>query len=318
VIISALLGMVGWLVVALAGPRLAHRLPPAVATRLLVTAAAAVAGSMVIIGGLLGLTWLARLPEVVELGPWSAVALRADSPVPVVVAIGAAGTVTATVGYASSLLGRRIHGVWHTRRACHGLRHAAGLIVLDDARPVAFSTPPPAGRIVVTTGLLRGLDGAEQRVLLAHEASHLRHGHAWWTVAADLAAAVNPVLVPTARAVHQAVERWADEDAAAAVRNRPLVARTVARTALLMRGSHTASTNLGAATSGVPERVAALLAPAPARRTWAATLLVALLLGVGGATVAVEHHADAFFDRAHLRVAATHLRPVHGRGHPTR
>lgn len=310
-ITAVLLGMASWLVVAMAGPRLAHRLPPALATRLLVVAAAAVAASMLVIAGLVGLTWFARLPEVIELGPWSGVALRADSPVPVVVAVVAAGTLTATVGSAAGLLARRVRAVWQTRRACRGLRHADGLIVLDQAHPLAFSTPPPAGRIVVTAGLLRGLDPAERRVLLAHESSHIRHGHAWWAIAADLAAAVNPLLIPTARAVHQAVERWADEDAAAAVRDRPLVARTLARSALLMGGARLSAPNLPAATSGVPERVAALLTPAPARRMWAATVLVTLLFGVAGATGVVERHADEFFDQAQLPTAATHFQHHH-------
>ena len=51
---------------------------------------------------------------------------------------------------------------------------------------------------------------------------------------AELAAAVNPLLGPTARTVAQAVERWADEDAACALADRTLAARTLARTALLM------------------------------------------------------------------------------------
>jgi hypothetical protein len=46
-------------------------------------------------------------------------------------------------------------------------------------------------------------------VVLAHETSHLLHNHAWWLLAADLAAAANPLLRPTARTAARCVERWA-------------------------------------------------------------------------------------------------------------
>src|SRR5262249_42248568 len=49
---------------------------------------------------------------------------------------------------------------------------------------------------------------------------HLVHRHAWWLLGADLAAAANPLLRPTAAVIGQAVERWADEDAAASIGDR--------------------------------------------------------------------------------------------------
>jgi Zn-dependent protease with chaperone function len=304
VIGASLAGLGAWLIVAVLGPHLAHRLPPATATRLLVTTAVAVAASTVIIGGLLASTWLALLPEVIELGPWSPAALRAHNPVPTAVAVVAAATITAAIAVAIAVLGRRIASAWQARQACRGLRHADGLIVIDDPRPEAFSTPPPSGRVVVTTGLLRGLDSEERRVLLAHEASHIAHGHSWWAVAADLAAAVNPMLIPTARAIHHTLERWADEDAAVDVRDRALAARALARSALLIHASRP-SPLLCATNRGVPERVAALLAPAPARRRLPTTLVVTLMLVVTAATAQVQQHADNFFDGAHVGV--THI-----------
>ena len=69
-------------------------------------------------------------------------------------------------------------------------------------------------------------------MLIAHEQSHRAHRHTWWTLAADLAAAVNPPLRPTARGVRDATERWADKDAAR-ITDRRLVAATIARVALL-------------------------------------------------------------------------------------
>lgn len=306
---ATIAGIAVWLAVAIVGPRLGHRLRPATATRLLVSAAVVVAGSGLIVGGLLAATWLARLPEIIELGPWSADALRTHAPVPVAVAVAATAAIIGTVAYAITVLGRRIGSFHRVNRACHGLRHADGLIVVDDQRPDAFSVPPPGGRIVVTTGMLRGLDERERRALLAHETSHVTHGHSWWVLAADLAAAMNPVLIPTARAVHHAVERWADEDAAAEVCDRKLVARTLARSALLVHAARAVPPALAAATSGVPQRVAALLAPAPARRPVPTTLLIVLLMAVTGATVLVQRSADEFFDRAH-RAAVTRVTSV--------
>ena len=106
------------------------------------------------------------------------------------------------------------------------------LVVLDSDMPDAFTTPEATGRIVVTRGMLRALPADERAALLAHERSHLSHRHAWWATAADLAARANPTLVPTARTLRNAVERWADEDAAARLGDRRLVARALARAAL--------------------------------------------------------------------------------------
>jgi Zn-dependent protease with chaperone function len=309
------------LAVAAAGPGLGRRLPPAAATRLLVLAAVVVAASTLLVGGLLAFTWLAQLPEVVELGPWSVAMLRAGTPVPVVVAAGATVAVAASVLHAGTVLVRRGVGWWRMRRAVHGLADAAGLIVLHDDRPDAYSTPPPGGRIVVSVGLLRALEPTERRVLLAHESSHLRHHHAWWVLAADVAAAVNPVLVPTARAVGHTVERWADEHAAVEVGDRALVARTLARSALLVHTAGTAGTAgtartggaagtagttgtgaraLGAVARAVPQRVRALLAPAPRWRPVTAALLLGLLLVTAGAAATVQRDADEFFDHARI------------------
>src|SRR5207248_917984 len=76
---AALLAAAGCLAYALAGPRLARRLPPAVATRWLVVAALLVAVSSVLVVVAVAATWVGLLPGVGELGPWSAQRLRADS-----------------------------------------------------------------------------------------------------------------------------------------------------------------------------------------------------------------------------------------------
>ena len=220
-------------VFAVIGPPLGRRLPPAVATRVLVSAAVAVAAAT---GGVLAVaafTLIGQIPQIADVGRWSAQVVRDADPVPPLVAVACGLLVLPAAGRAVVLLVRRLVAFTEVQRACRD--HPDALIVLDDDRPDAFATPGLRARIVVTTGLIRGLDSQEQRAVLAHERSHVIHRHAWWILAADLAAAANPLLGPTARAVAHAVERWADEDAAGEVADRRLVARAVGQAALLRR-----------------------------------------------------------------------------------
>src|SRR5207248_82332 len=57
---------------AVVGPRLARRLPPAAATRLLVPASLVVAGSSVWVLVVVAFTWVAQWPAVSRYGQWSA------------------------------------------------------------------------------------------------------------------------------------------------------------------------------------------------------------------------------------------------------
>ncbi len=59
-------------------------------------------------------------------------------------------------------------------------------------------------------------------MLLAHERAHARNSHYLFTSAARLAAAANPLLRPVAAEVGYAIERWADERAAAETGDRAL------------------------------------------------------------------------------------------------
>jgi beta-lactamase regulating signal transducer with metallopeptidase domain len=141
--------------------------------------------------------------------------------------------------------------------------------------------------VVVSTAMLRALPVAERRALLAHESSHLRHRHHLYALAADIAAAANPLLRPAARTVRAGIERWADEDAAAAVGDRRLVARSLARAARAALASAPPGPPAGAlAVTGddVGSRARALLLPAPPSRRGVA---VAVLAVIGVATLSV-------------------------------
>jgi Peptidase family M48 len=295
---AALLAALGCVAFALAGPRLARRLRPAAATCALTVGAVVTAATSLLVIAELAAAWIAQLPEIVDLGPWSAAKLRAGSPIPADAAIGCIALIVAAMGHFGVTGWRRLRALAAVHRCCQKLPAAAtGLVVLDSERPDAFATPLPSGRIVVTTGLLRALSAEERRTLLAHERSHLSHHHAWWVLATDLAAAANPLLWWTAREVRRSVERWADEDAAADVGNRALTARTIARVALLMNAAHAAPA-LAATGGDVPARVRALLAAPPRRRLLPAVAIAGIVALSVASGVTEQVAADTVFDRA--------------------
>jgi Zn-dependent protease with chaperone function len=174
---------------ALIGPRLARRLPPAAATRLLIPASLVVAASGVWVLIAVGFMWVAQFPAVSRYGEWSAEQVREDSPFPTVIAIGCTLLAVLAVGRAATAGTRRIRILLAVRQSCRRIGAPGSLVVLDNDRPDAFATPGASGRIVITTGLLRALTVDERRALLAHEASHLAHRHAWWLLAAEALAA---------------------------------------------------------------------------------------------------------------------------------
>lgn len=116
---------------------------------------------------------------------------------------------------------------------------------------------------------------------------------------ADIAAAGNPLLRRVPAAVRLGVERWADEDAAAAVGDRRIAGRALARVALLRaaltRVAFTAplqgvgAPGLGIGALQVAVRVRALLEPAPRphmSRLVALVTMSLIVLLVGAASLA--------------------------------
>ncbi|UQA94079.1 M56 family metallopeptidase [Streptomyces halobius] len=195
-------------------------------------------------------------PEVRRAVPYDEVAGRAA--IPALIAVVAACTRTAW----------RHHRVRRrAERALAGLP-ATPVAVLPDEIPYAYALPGRRDRIVVTTGMLAGLDGAERRALLAHERAHLVHRHHRFLLTVQLAAHANPFLRPLRTAVTYTAERWADEDAATRTGSRRAVARAIGKSALVTRGAPIATLAGFAAAGPVPRRVAALLGPTPTGRVW--------------------------------------------------
>lgn len=168
--------------------------------------------------------------------------------------------------------------------------------VLDSASPDAFALPHlptlptlrrPVrrarnhGRVVVSTSMLAALDPDQQRVLVEHERSHLRHRHLGWIQLAESCAVLNPLLRGVPDVVRSAAEREADLDAAAAVDDQELTARTIAAAALARAGIEPGRRRppAPAATGGdVVRRVEYLLRPTRPRSTRFSTLVVAAVV----------------------------------------
>lgn len=265
---------------ALVAEPLSRRLSPAVAARLLAAAAALSALlvvwalAAVMLGGLNEAPWLAE-----HLG-WCRPVTNLTHSVPLPAASVAA--------VAFALIIRRGAIRLRAWRAARVAPSADGLTVVTSEQPLAYAVPGRPGHIVASTSLLELLDAGERRAMLAHEQAHLDLRHHRYVRAAELAASV-PVLSPVALAVRFATERWADEEAAAQVGDRRLVARALSRAALATSKPFAPAGAGGLVGEGMLERVEELLeakAPPP-RLVQAAVLAAAIgsLVAVGGLTV---------------------------------
>ncbi len=282
-VLTAGLAAVGAAVGAFAVPR---RLRPVAATRLIallaVGAALAFVWTLVMIAG----TGLAQVHGIAERVTWCSgyVAAHRDSITPLgVLALG--GLAGAAI---SIVVVRRRQRVFRARP------HDRELAVVTSDEPSAFALPGRPGQIVVTTAMLCSLDPAERRVLLAHEHAHLRLRHHRYVRVTQLAIAALPVLHPMLARIRYATERWADEEAAHAVGDRALVARAIARAALLQPTPD--AHGMAFTDSDVVARVRAMLAEPPERSLRIELSLGAVGVGLLGATVASAlfvHHSLA-------------------------
>ena len=167
------------------------------------------------------------------------------------------------------------------------------LAVLDNPDAHAYAVPGRPGRILVSSGLLRTATPDDRRVVLAHERAHLVHRHHRLRALTELAAALNPLLVPARSAVAFLVERWADEAAAEVVGSRRQAAAALARVALTTSPARLAPGALAFHREAVVERVLALQAPrAPSRKS-----LAVLTLGLAGLAALCEADATLAFGR---------------------
>ena len=239
-----------------------RRLHPRVGARALAIAISSLALAAVAALGTIAIGFVAAIPWVKDNVLWCSDLARTHGEVPTSVGLLA----VATLGIMGVSAARALRQTLKIH--AHGSNApTAGMELVDDERPDAYAIGGRRGRIVVTSGMLRLLEPAEQAVLVAHERSHLRHRHNRYTTLAVVAAAAVPPLRFVSRRLRLALERWADEDAAAEVGDRRLVAQALIRASLGRTDyggglSGTDGVN-GLGLLGVPGRVEALLLPAP-------------------------------------------------------
>jgi hypothetical protein len=170
--------------------------------------------------------------------------------------------------------------------------------IVDEAGIIAHAIPARRGRagtVVVSTGLIAALDPHELQAVVAHERAHLEHRHHRFLAAIDVAASIVPLVRPLRTHIRLATERWADEDAAAHVRSRRVVATAVARAALATVPQPYTMAMSGSSTVA---RVNALLLPASDHsrlRAVTVTLSASMAAGALLATTVQVHHALGLF-----------------------
>lgn len=140
------------------------------------------------------------------------------------------------------------------------------VVVLPVARPLALSFEHRRHRqvIVVSNGLLDALSPTQVAAVVRHEAAHLRYRHQRLLTLATVADRVLGWLPPVARsaaALHLAVERWADEEAA---RPSPAARQAVRDSLLTLAGLCPVAGVAGFAdVSTLAARITALESPPP-------------------------------------------------------
>ncbi|MFE6403542.1 M48 family metalloprotease [Streptomyces alboflavus] len=300
VFLPLVLPLSAWPVARLA----AQHLHPRTATRLLTALAAVMAVCSTLCLALLMVVGTAQLPGNPLPDGWSDPEVRAALPYDEVAGRAAIPALTIVCGALARTLWR--HATVRRRgwRALAGLPGTSVAVLPDRAEAYAYALPgkerraegrsrgrrrtgrsgrgAPHGRVVVSRALLDRLQPAERRALFAHERAHLTARHHRFLLVTQLAARANPFLRPLRTATAYTAERWADEEAAAVVRDRRVVARAIGKAALARpRTPGPALAGLAAA-GPVPRRVAALLGPAPAART-RPSLFTAMGLALWGA-----------------------------------
>ncbi|MFF0434408.1 M56 family metallopeptidase [Streptomyces sp. NPDC004327] len=317
VFLPLLLPLSAWPVARLAE----HRLHPRAATRLLTGFAVVLALCSTLCLALLMVVGTAQLPGNPLPDGWSDPEVRAAVPYDEIAGRAAIPALGAVVLACLHAVARHLRVRRRAERALAGLPGGRAVAVLPDPAPYAYALPgrrrpgrsggngDRRGRVVVSTGMLAALGPAERRALFAHERAHLTGRHHRHLLAVRLAARANPFLRPLCTAVAYTAERWADEEAAAAVGNRRTVARAIGRAALISAPVPVAATlpqitggisrrGAGAGAGPVPRRVAALLGPEPAEPGVAWPPLstaagLAVWVAAAGATVSALSSANS-------------------------
>jgi hypothetical protein len=277
-LVVPLLSAVG---IALWSTAVHRRVRPQVSAVLLTGAILGVAAAAVPTMTVLAVGFLAHLPYLGGGFEWCQLVLGIHASVNPW--LGGAATVALLVGIIRVGLSVR---AWRQHRCAE----SGGPALVDSDDWFAYALPGPGGRVAVSAGLVNALDGDELEVVLAHERGHATHRHDRHLLVAELAAAFVPPVEWLRRRLRFTLERWADEEAVAAVGgDRERVAFTLARVAL---GPGEAPRTVAAFNGlGVAARVEALLRPQPLRNEgiWSSTIGVGVM-AVGLSAAVQAHH----------------------------
>ncbi|MFJ9176436.1 M56 family metallopeptidase [Streptomyces sp. NPDC102360] len=303
VFLPLVLPLTAWPVARLA----AHRLHPRTATRLLTCVAAVMAVCSTVCLALLMVVGTAQLPGNPLPDGWSDPEVRAAVPQDEIAGKAAIPALLTVVAACARTLWRHFTLRRRAHAALAGLP-ATQVAVLPDPQAYAYALPDGGrGRIVVSAALLDRLAPAERRALFAHERAHLTARHHRLLLTVRLAARANPFLRPLSSAVAYTAERWADEEAAARVGDRKVVARAIGKAALSAGGTREPLFAAFAAPGPLPRRVAALLAPPPSEQDRASAFtsvgLATWTAGFGTAASAMSSANSALTLAATLHAA---------------
>ena len=243
----------------------------------------------------------ARIGPIAAIGGWSPNLLADRTPVPLALSV-CAGVVLAAIVFASGCLWVRRIAELRSAQQTWATTDPSGITVTTDAAVDAFAVEGTATtrRVVLTSGLIHNLtDPALQQAVIEHERSHLRHHHLLYRLAVETAGAANPLLRPIRRCVDEALEAWADDDAAEAT-GHATVATAIAIVALA-RTNPRRRISLAIADTSTTRRVERLLTPEKPNRVGAIigtglTLSALIVLAV------CCHQTETFFEA--LRTAS--------------
>lgn len=259
-----------------------RRLPPRMATRVLIAALGAVVLAAIPTVWVLSVGYLTHLPLLGGQLHWCAKTLGVHESIPMWAGLPA--TAVTVLGAARA---RRV--VRRYRRSRWDL--PGDVAITPHADAFAYTLPGRGGQIVLSHGITELLDADETSVVLAHEAVHAKYRHDRYILVARIASAMLPIVRPLASRLNYSLERWADEEAAAVCGDRGLVAETLGKVAL-----HGIAVDAVPAFAGlgVIARVKSLLdPPVGAPRPIAMSAMWACLLAVTASAVTQLHHLGA-------------------------
>jgi hypothetical protein len=231
---------------------------------------------------------VARIPVVASIGQWSAGSVGAVVTFPPALSWLAAALGVLLLVKVGRCVAGEVSQIRRGRDTLDVLSATPEVVVVDDSLPFAyalFGWRRGSGKVVVSTGMLLALGAPELEAVLAHERAHLRHHHALYQLAGDLATAMNPLLGETRRNLDLVLERWADEEAAGQT-DRAVVADALGKSALAnlaVRSDH-AGLRSSWCDNSVPARLESLLEPPDCSR-WVVVGYVLLCAVAAGATL---------------------------------